>query len=166
MPDAPSGLLYLPYLKGCLTPHMDPSARACFIGVGAEHGRAAFLQAIYEGVSFEQRLILDLIEERLGRHFDRLTVSGGATMNPAWMRIKTNAMHKTLAVSRTSQTAMLGAAMRAGIGAGLFADAADAVRNACAETAELHPDPGLAAAYDEIYRNKYVKLYGALKELE
>ncbi len=161
----PGTILYLPHLKGSVTPHMDPHARACFIGIGADTRRSDLLQAIYEGVSYEQRVIVDIIEKQLGVTFSRMVVSGGATLNPLWMKIKASVLDKTLALSSNSQTALLGAAMRAGIGANVYADSHDAVQQAGGRTETLEPDARFVQAYTEIFEKSYRHLYHAVSAL-
>ena len=57
------GMLWVPYLFGERTPHLDANARAAFIGVTATHTRAHFVRAVLEGVAMSLRDSLNLFAE-------------------------------------------------------------------------------------------------------
>ena len=59
---AAKGLFFLPYLSGERTPHADPDARGCFIGLTLAHGRGHLVRAIMEGVTYSMRDSLEIIE--------------------------------------------------------------------------------------------------------
>src|SRR5205814_480057 len=55
------GVIFLPYLLGERTPHMDPSARGVFFGLRLDHTRAHLAQAVMEGVVFALKDGLEVI---------------------------------------------------------------------------------------------------------
>ena len=66
VPAASDGMLWAPYLFGERTPHLDPEARAAFVGITASHTRAHFVRAVMEGVAFSLCDTLTLV--RRTRH--------------------------------------------------------------------------------------------------
>jgi xylulokinase len=152
---APSGrLVYLPYLQGERTPLWDASARGLFLGLSASTTRGELARAMFEGTAFSARHILECLEEMSGRRVGTVPAVGGGTRNPVWNRIKADVLQRPLKVLRFQETAALGAAVMAGIGAGLYRSpeaAAHAVRSA-QESDRVDPDPAAAWGYDRLYR--------------
>src|SRR5689334_7645021 len=62
-PPGSDGVLWVPYLMGERTPHLDPRARAALVGLAASHGRAHIVRAILEGVAFSLRDTLTIFAE-------------------------------------------------------------------------------------------------------
>ena len=75
------GLFFLPYLSGERTPHADPDARGCFVGLTLAHGRGHLIRAIMEGVTYSMRDSLAIIEG-LGVPVQQIRASGGGSRSP------------------------------------------------------------------------------------
>ncbi|MGC9349965.1 MAG: xylulokinase [Anaerolineae bacterium] len=155
------GLLFQPYLAGERTPHMDPRARGSFVGLTLRHGRAHFVRALMEGVVFSMRQGLDLMAA-LGVPITTIVASGGATRHPLWMQLQADIYDRPIRRTETVEAAATGAAMLAGVGVGVFPDAAAAIEAAVRWSDEVvEPTPERA----EIYRSHYERfreLYPAL----
>lgn len=157
------GVLFLPYLAGERSPLMDPRARGCFIGLTLRHGPAHLSRAIMEGVAFALRQVLDTIE-KLEVPVGNMLAAGNGMASPIWRQIVADVLNRPLSLSRDSEQAGRGAAMIAGIGAGIYRD--------YAELMELIPggqdmtDPTLShrKPYDEQYR-RFSMLYPLLKPI-
>lgn len=119
----PTGILYFPYLAGSGSPHTDLRVRAALIGLDAAHSRADLCKSILEGTAFEIEFIRRHAEERLAIAIQGLLASGGGTRNPTWMQIKADIMGIPIKVPNIKEAALLGAALIAGAGSGLFSDA-------------------------------------------
>ena len=117
------GISFLPHLSGGSSPARDPHDCGAFAGLRAHHTSADMMQAVYEGLCFELKLGIDRL---FGEKPQRIVVTGGGTRNQLWMQIKANILRKELVIPREYQGTALGAALLAGIGAGLFTDAKDA----------------------------------------
>ena len=87
IPPGSEGLIFLPYLSGERTPHADPDARACFIGLTLAHTRGHMVRAIMEGVSYAMRDSLAIIQE-LGVPVRQIRASGGGSKSPLWRQIQ------------------------------------------------------------------------------
>jgi xylulokinase len=159
------GLFFLPYLAGERTPIMDPQARGAFIGLTLRHDRRHMVRAVMEGVVFALRQGLELMAS-LGVPLERILASGGATRHPLWLQLQADIFNRPVYPSQTQEATARGAALLAGIGAGLYTDG----QGACQRTVRLAdqpvlPRPASAALYEEAYQT-YGQLYPALKTIE
>jgi xylulokinase len=157
------GLLFLPYLTGERTPHMDPDARGAWIGLSLAHGREHLVRAVLEGVAFALRDSLVRIQS-LEASPEELRSVGGGMRSALWRGILASVLGVPLRRLAVEEGGAYGAALLAGVGAGVFPDVREAVRKAVRlEDTVEEPDPELVALYSEIYQ-RYVRLYPALKE--
>jgi xylulokinase len=123
----PSGILYFPYLAGSGSPHTDIQVRAALIGLDAAHSREDVCKAILEGTALEIEFILSQAGKSLELEIEGLLASGGGTRNPLWMQIKSDIMGIPVRVPRIEEAALLGAALIAGMGCSLYANADEAL---------------------------------------
>jgi xylulokinase len=163
-PPGTEGLLFAPYLAGERTPHADPDARGAFTGLSLRHDRGALARAALEGVAYGLRDSLELLGD-LGVAADAGRVSGGGARSELWLKIVASVLGLPLERTETEAGAAYGAALLAGVRAGVFADAAEAVARCVRVRDRIEPDAGWAAAYDAGYR-RYRLLYPALRPLE
>lgn len=108
--------LFHPFLYGS---GADPKARAAFLGLAGWHGRAEMLHALYEGVVFEHRRHIDRLRAA-GVSFDRAVLSGGGSRSAAWCQMFADGLGVPVTVAECEETGALGAAIAAGVAAGLF----------------------------------------------
>ncbi|HEV2127324.1 MAG TPA: xylulokinase [Thermomicrobiales bacterium] len=156
-PPGADGLLFLPYLSGERTPHRDPLARGAFVGLTARHTRAHMTRAVMEGVIFSLRESLALMRN-LGVQIDHVRATGGGARDPLWRELQADIYRTPVRRMRVEEGPALGAALLAGVGAGVFVDVM-----AASETIALHaeaqaPDPERADRYDGLFR-LYRSLY-------
>jgi xylulokinase len=163
-PPGSDGVLFLPYLAGERTPHADPDARGAFVGLALQHDRGALVRALLEGVAYGLRDSLELLRV-LGCRVDVGRVSGGGAQSALWLRIIASVLGVPLERTEVDEGAAYGAALLAGVAAGLFADVPQAV-GACVRVREtIEPDPEWTKVYAEGYE-RYRALYPALRSLE
>jgi len=165
-PPGSRGVVFLPYLQGERTPWWDPYARGVFFGLGIDAGRNEMARAVLEGVAHAWRQIIADLETDYGIHADDVTVVGGSTGNALWNRIRASVVGRPLRILRFAESASLGAAMTAGMAAGIFRDAFEACRateplrdSYVVEPVPEWSDPCRAGAI------LYDRLYPALKPL-
>ena len=113
------GLLFLPYLAGERTPHMDPALRGALIGLTLRHSWKHMARAVMEGVVFSLFDGLELMRA-LGANFDRVIASGGGTKHPLWLQLQADVFGLEVHTTQTPEAAAFGAASLAGVGAGVF----------------------------------------------
>ena len=155
------GVLFMPYLAGERTPHMDPQARGAFIGLTRRHTRAHLIRAVMEGVVFGMRQGLDLLVTQ-GAPVTRVVASGGAVQHSLWVHLQADIYNRPIWRTRTVEAAATGAAMLAGIGTGVFAGAEDAVARVVRWDAEMvEPSPCRVRLYEahfEVFSGLYKTL--------
>ncbi len=161
VPPGAEGLLFLPYLAGERTPHMDPNARGAWIGLSLAHGRPHLVRSILEGVAFALKDSLVRIQA-LDLSPDELRAVGGGMRSPLWRRILAAVLNAPLRRLEVEEGAPFGAALLAGVGSGVYADVGEAVARAVRVRKDVEaPDPVLVAAYEDLYR-RFVRLYPGL----
>jgi len=156
------GLLFLPYLTGERTPHPDPLARGAFVGLTVRHKRQHLTRSVLEGVSFGLRDSFELIRAAGGADLTEVRASGGGTRSPVWRQILADVLGADVRTVATAEGAAQGAAVLASVGAGWFADAAEASATWLRLDPPTSPGPD-AARYSEMYES-YRGLYPALRD--
>ena len=154
------GLLFLPYLTGERTPHADPDARGVFFGLSLRHTKAHMARAVLEGVTFSLRECLDLLCA-LGQSCARVRVSGGGSRSAFWRQMMADVFGVEIVEVNVTQGAAYGAALLAGVGAGVYGSVVEACDRTIRETGTTRPGPA-ALAYAEYYQ-RYRALYPALQ---
>ncbi len=142
------GLLFVPVLGD--GERTDAALRGAITGLSLRHGRAAIARAALEGVACTIRAQLELLRVG-GARVTELRVSGGDARLSTWNQVKADV---TGLVVRTfpGDAAASGVAMLAGLGAGVYRDAADAIARCVRPGAQFWPDPDAVARYQAVYR--------------
>jgi xylulokinase len=161
-----NGLLFLPYLAGERTPHMDPRARGAFLGLTLSHAQGDLVRAVMEGVAFAALDALQVLIE-LGAAPGEIVLAGGGARSPVWRQIVADASGLPVRPLQVSEQSAVGACLLAGLGAGLV----DAEMMAATWTSYGEPTlpraewRGLYAARHAQFRSAYRNnrdLFGAL----
>jgi xylulokinase len=157
VPPGSEGLLFLPYLSGERTPHLDPHARGTFFGLTAHHGRAHLTRALMEGVAHSLRDGLEIMRG-LGVAPAQVRATGGGARGALWLELQADMLQAPVARTTVDEGAAYGAALLAGVAAGVFRDVADACSRVQLRPELVEPDPTRSAVYDrahELYRELY-----------
>jgi xylulokinase len=162
IPPGAEGVLFAPYLLGERTPHMDPQARACLVGLNVYHRREHIIRAVMEGVVYALKQGLDLMLD-LGVPVCEVVASGGAVVHPLWVQLQADIYNRPVYKTRTIEAAAYGAAMLAGVGVGCFKTVREAVR-ACVHwhPEPILPQPSHVKNYAHSFK-QYAALYPALQ---
>ena len=154
VPDA-GGVVFVPAFSGLFAPRWRADARGVIVGL-TQHSTAAHVcRALLDAVSFQTADVLAAMRadaddaaraagEVSARPLRRLRVDGGASANGLLMQIQADALGLPVSRPANVETTAAGAALAAGVGAGLwreedvFADGADAeVGSRNSENAEV-----------------------------
>lgn len=139
------GVVFVPHLRPALTPEPDSAARGVLLGLTPEVTRGALYRAVLEGLAHQSRLIIDAMELLPGvPRADEIRLVGGGVRNPLFLAIKTDVIGRPLAVMGEARGASLGAALLAGIAAGIWPDIAAA--SSLTSKPAFHLAPGADAA--------------------
>jgi len=160
-PAGSNGLMWAPYLFGERTPHLDPNARAAFVGITASHTRAHFIRAVLEGVAFSLRDTFTLFSE-LHIPVKAIRLGGGGARGPLWRQIQADVYGHPVELLEAEEGGAFGAALLAGTGIGAW----PTVEAACTATIRVAETiaPKNQAIMDEAYK-QYRKIYPALRSL-
>ncbi len=161
-PIGSGGVVLVPYLQGCMTPHWDGDARGVLAGVSGSTRRGDIYRAMLEGIALEQAATTDRVVAATGQAIDFYVAGGGGASSEIWLQILADATGRVVKRSSTLEASSLGAAMAAAKGSGWFPTIADASRAMAGETtARFEPDPARARRYAELL-GVYVDLWPTL----
>ncbi|NLL70554.1 MAG: xylulokinase [Epulopiscium sp.] len=156
------GLLYLPYLMGERTPHLDPYARGVFFGLSAKHTKREMIRSIMEGVTYSLQDCLNIIEE-LKIEVNKVRVSGGGAKSSLWRQIQSDVFQKEVVTINASEGPAFGAALLAGVGTGVYKSVKEGCQATIKEIQHQFPEKEKGNIYEHYY-SIYRKLYQDLKE--
>ena len=150
-PPGSGGIIFLPYLNGERTPHVDPNLSGALMGLNIGTTRAHMTRAVMEGVAYSLMQCIEICGV-LGFHAEWLVASGGAARSKPWLQLQADVYNTPLRVSETEEQAGLGAAIAAGVGSGVFDNLEEGCRAAVHYRSEIVlPD----SKRHDIYRQYY-----------
>jgi xylulokinase len=163
-PPGAGGLLFLPYLEGERAPVWDPLARGAFVGLTSTHEPAHLFRAVLEGVACSVRHLLSAAEAASGQGVAEIRVAGGGARLALWNQVKADVTGCPVRPCVVSENGVLGAAMLAALGAGLFSDVEQASAAMVALQEPCVPNRAHGAVYDRTFE-RYTALYPRLRDL-
>lgn len=164
VPAGSEGAFWAPYLMGERTPHLDPNARAAFVGLTASHTRAHLIRAVLEGVAYSLKETFAILEE-IGVPAARIRLGGGGARSRLWRQIQADVYGHEVETVAAEEGAAYGAAILAGVGAGCWGS----VDEACAAMVRVAERVSVnEAASSELQRGwrVYQRIYPALRSID
>ena len=161
------GLLFLPHITGERCPYPDPTARGAWVGLSVSHGRGHLVRAVLEGVTMTMARIMAIVREA-GVAVDEIRLGGGGAQSPLWRQMLADAFNAPVHTLETEEGPAHGAALMAGVGLGVWPSVAQACEASIKTAGVTEPDPGAAAAYQElgdILASTYESLRGPFASL-
>ena len=143
------GLLFLPYLSGERAPLWDAMARGSFIGLSLSHSKDHLVRAVMEGILFNLRAILVLVENLMGPS-TKIQASGGFARSPLWRQMMADVFNRPVFVPDSFESPCLGAAVIAMRRLG-WIDDITAVNRFVGSGIEHQPNPEAAKVYDQMF---------------
>ncbi len=162
--SAPAGagsLLFLPFMMGARATRWDPDARGVWFGLTEAHDRGALVRSIMEGVAYEVRACLDVLEG-MGVRAGEVVAVGGGARSALWDRILADVLDRPVGVPRQTDAASLGAMLLAAVAIGCYPTPERAARSLNPVVETYRPSPRAAAAYRALW-DTYMRLYDALR---
>jgi xylulokinase len=162
-PPGSLGAGFLPQLRLGTPPHPDAHARGAFFGLSTDLTRGCLFRAVLEGMAADtHRCALAMAALAQAPPPGAIRVIGGLTRNPVYMRIKASLAGQPITVIELPDAVAMGAALLAGIGAGVYRDLADAQARMRRDERVIAPDSGEHAFYrrfvDEVHAPAYPQL--------
>lgn len=113
------GVICLETFQGARTPETDPLARGSFLGLSLAHTRGHIWRSIMEAVCFGTKAAIDALNEA-GHGAREIKIAGGATRSDLWLQMHADVTGLPVVVTHYDNAPLLGSALLAGVGAGLF----------------------------------------------
>ncbi len=161
VPAGSEGLFFLPYLTGERTPHADPNARGCWIGLSLRHGKGHLARSVMEGATYAMRDTLEIIRE-MEVPVKEIRVSGGGARSAVWRQMQADVYGQSVVTINAEEGPAYGAALLAVSGAGVCRSVTDACRTAISTVSRTRPVTASRRTYDRLYP-VYRQLYQSLR---
>lgn len=146
------GLLFIPYLNGERAPLWDGSARGTFHGLSAYHNKQHLIRATLEGILYNLKEVLNILEE-IGGKTIAIKASGGFLSSVEWTQMATDILGYPLAISQSQESSSLGAILLV-----------DHDERKAHEEKIYHPQSDYRADYSVAF-NQYIRYRDAIREI-
>jgi xylulokinase len=164
VPPGSGFLVFTPWMYGERSPVSDTWVRSTFFNLSADHSREHLLRATYEGVAYNLRWMVEIVEKQFGFPLPDLRVIGGGARGAPWMQIIADATGRRVeTVANPQEAGAVGAALAAAVGMGLYPDF-ESLKPVIRVEREFEPQASNAEVYDLLYR-AYRRIYGCLRDL-
>ncbi|MFA5066222.1 MAG: FGGY-family carbohydrate kinase [Dehalococcoidia bacterium] len=163
VPAGSDYLIFMPWMYGERAPVADAFIRSGFVNLVPEHTREHMIKAVYEGVAYNLRWIIEVIEKQFKFPLPSLRVIGGGALGHPWMQILADVTGKRIEPVRNPQEAgAVGAAMTAAVGLGIYKDF-ESLKDIVSSDIVFEPRDANREIYDFLYM-RYKELYTDLKD--
>jgi len=162
MKDEPSDLMVLPYFTPSGTPYFESQTMGTIIGLNLNTEKKDIIRALLEGVAYEMRLNLDLLNESNIR-INELRAIGGGAKNRKWTQLKADVLNKPITNVEVTEAGCLGAAALA-FAAVSNNDIKTIIKKWVKTGETVEPNPEFIELYSDKFKT-YKKVYPAIKTL-
>jgi xylulokinase len=166
VPIGAGGLLFLPYLTGERTPHLNPHARGAFIGLDAGHGRGHLTRAVMEGVSLALFDAWSVLNDLVATTPERIVLAGGGARSHFWRQMLADIFGLPIRPVQATEQSAYGAALLAA--SALGHDPAELSRRWIRYGEDVIPDPLAHERYQwlvPLFREAYISQIGLFERL-
>ena len=132
-------------------------------GLSLSHGPGHMFRAIMEGICYGTEHVFRTMREH-GFKPTEIIVAGGPTKSELWMQMHADVSNLPISLTREGESAVLGSAMLAAVGAGVYPDIQTAVQNMVHTERTIEPDPERHEEY-KFYVDRYIETYPRMREL-
>lgn len=164
VPAGAKGLVFMPYFAGAATPRYNSDARGTLMGLTFAHDRFCMARAFMEGISMDMRDMIHSMEKS-GVTVKDVHILGGPTRSEVWNQIQADIYGLPVSTLKVTDATLLGAAILAGCGAGLFSSIEEGAENLVRIDRSYEPDNENHGLYQELY-GIYQNAFEALEERE
>jgi xylulokinase len=164
IPPGSDFLVCTPWLYGERAPIADTWVRGTFFNLSADHTREHLLRAVYEGVAYNLRWMIEIVEKTFRFPLPKLRIVGGGARGAPWMQIIADVTGRRVeTVANPQEAGAVGMALTAAVGLGLYSGF-EQLKNVVRVEREFEPQTANAEVYAVLYR-AYKELYGHLRGL-
>lgn len=161
-PPTSDGVLFLPELSGSTAPRWNDAMRGAFLGLAMNHTSAHLARAVLEGCAYALRDIVERLDA-LGLGHGEVRIVGGGARDDLWASIKADVLGRPVRRVLTQEATAVGAAMIAGVGAGVFADFSAALVAVQLDPNSIDPEPAAQRQYADAY-GRYLAAFDAVEK--
>lgn len=163
IPPGSGYLLFTPWLTGERCPVFDTTVRSTFFNLDATHTRDHMLRAVYEGIAYNLRWIMEILEKNYNFPLSVLRVIGGGSKSNEWMQIISDVTQKEVeTVIEPQMSGAVGVSIIAAVGSGYYKDFSS-VHNVVKSDKRFIPEASNKIIYNELYMS-YKDIYHSLKK--
>lgn len=162
IPAGSDKLIYLPYLMGERTPHLNPDCRGVFFGLSAIHTREHMLRAVMEGVAYSLCDCNEILRE-MGVEIGQMMACGGGGKSPVWRQMLADLYHCPVKTIEQTEGPALGAAILASVGCGVYSSVEEACDRIIREESSTDPREEEAKQYNR-YHQLFQEIYRSLED--
>jgi xylulokinase len=159
------GVTVLPSFMRGMGPFQAFGSLGTILGITTTTTRGQIVRAVFEAACYQLARQMRVIEENTGAVCRRLRTLGGVQKNEFWLQMKADVTGLPVEVTANPEVTLLGAAILAGIGAGVYRDERDALSRMRFPLTVYEPDTGCHADYQERYEKVFAKVAPALREV-
>jgi len=161
VPDTPTGLFFFPYFLGTGTPWLESEAKASIHGITNSTTNSDLVKAAIEGVCYEMRWNLEILEA-IGKPVERILAMGGGARSDVWLQLKADIYERPV-VAVPGEASSRGAAICAGMGVNAYASWHEAIGAMVRPGRVFEPRPERQSQYRDLfskYKELAQRLYG------
>ncbi len=164
IPAGADGLIFTPWMYGERVPVSDTRVRSSFINLSANHHRGHLLRAVYEGVVYNLRWSLEIVEKKFGFPLPVLRLIGGGAKSTVWMQILADVTRRKVeTVGHPQEAGAVGVALVAAVGLKIYPDF-ESLKTLIQPARVFEPNTENQETYDFMFE-RYKEVYARLKAL-
>jgi len=164
-PPGSMGMILVPSFNSIGPPYWDLNTGGMIVGLTTDIKPCHFIRSIMEGLAFEVKRDVKILENAVGHRMNKILMYGGSSRSDIWNQIFSDIIGIKLSVSHISETTALGAAICAAVGINVYRSFDEAVKNMVRVKKTYTPDEGKNEIYEEIFDNCYLHIYDRLREI-
>lgn len=156
------GIVFLPYLMGERTPHLDADCRGSFTGLSAGHTTANLYRAVLEGVCYSLKDCYEIMKE-IGLSAENIGVCGGGANSMLWLQILADVLGADMRKNDNAESGARGVAILAATASGVYSDVVSASESMiCAVITPVACNNSQKCKHESVYKI-YKALYAGIK---
>ena len=163
IPETPGTAMLLPHFTGSGTPHLDLESKGAIVGLTLSTTKGELVKAILEGISYEIKQNLTMLEDA-GVEINEVRAIGGGAKSEKWLQLKADMFNKKVIALDISEGVCLGTAILSGTAIGKYSSIEEAVDLLVKSQKVYYPREEIAQQYDEKLK-VYEQIYPALHDL-
>jgi xylulokinase len=164
VPAGSHGLIFTPWMYGERAPIADCNARSTFVNLSGQHTREDMMRAVYEGVAYNIRWLVEIVSGEFGFPLPKLRAIGGGAKSAPWMQMLADVTHRRIeTVHDPKEAGAVGAALVAAVGLGIYPDF-EALESVTRVERTVEPREENFKTYDELFEC-FRESYGRLRPL-